>query len=125
MPKPKHQLTPLELEIMKVLWETGPANVQTVQQTLERPLAYTTVQTMLNVLHRKGHATRTLKQKAYFYRPSISRRDAAKQAVADVVDRLFSGSASNLVMSLVETKQLSGDELARLRDLLDEADENE
>lgn len=122
MPKPKSPLTPLELEIMKVLWETGPANVQTVQEKLGRPLAYTTVQTMLNVLHRKGHATRTLKQKAYFYRPSISRRDAAKQAVADVVDRLFSGSASNLVMSLVETKQLSGDELARLRDLLDEAD---
>ena len=109
MPKPKSPLTPLELEIMKVLWETGPANVQTVQEKLGRPLAYTTVQTMLNVLHRKGHATRTLKQKAYFYRPSISRRDAAKQAVADVVDRLFSGSASNLVMSLVETKQLSGD----------------
>lgn len=122
MPKPKSPLTPLELEIMKVLWETGPANVQTVQEKLGRPLAYTTVQTMLNVLHRKGHATRTLKQKAYFYRPSISRRDAAKQAVADVVDRLFSGSASNLVMSLVETKQLSGDELARLRDLLDEAE---
>ncbi|MEK6374013.1 MAG: BlaI/MecI/CopY family transcriptional regulator [Acidobacteriota bacterium] len=122
MPKPKSPLTPLELEIMKVLWETGPANVQTVQEKLARPLAYTTVQTMLNVLHRKGHATRTLKQKAYFYRPSISRRDVAKQAVADVVDRLFSGSASNLVMSLVETKQLSGDELARLRDLLDEAD---
>jgi BlaI family penicillinase repressor len=124
VPKPKSPLTPLELEIMKVLWETGPANVQTVQEKLGRPLAYTTVQTMLNVLHRKGHATRTLKQKAYFYRPSISRRDAAKQAVADVVDRLFSGSASNLVMSLVETKQLSGDELTRLRDLLDEA-ENE
>jgi BlaI family transcriptional regulator, penicillinase repressor len=122
LPKPKSPLTPLELEIMKVLWETGPANVQTVQEKLGRPLAYTTVQTMLNVLHRKGHAARTLKQKAYFYRPSISRRDAAKQAVADVVDRLFSGSASNLVMSLVETKQLSGDELARLRDLLDEAD---
>lgn len=122
MAKPKSPLTPLELEIMKVLWETGPANVQTVQDKLARPLAYTTVQTMLNVLQRKGHATRTLKQKAYFYRPSISRRDVAKQAVADVVDRLFSGSASNLVMSLVETKQLSGDELARLRDLLDEAE---
>jgi predicted transcriptional regulator len=122
LPKPKSPLTPLELEIMKVLWETGPANVQTVQENLGRPLAYTTVQTMLNVLHRKGHVTRTLKQKAYFYRPSISRRDAAKHAVADVVDRLFSGSATNLVMSLVETKQLSGDELARLRDLLDEAD---
>lgn len=122
MPKPKPPLTPLELEIMNVLWETGPANVQTVQQNLGRPLAYTTVQTMLNVLHRKGHAKRALEQKAYFYRPSTLRRDVVKQTVSDVVDRLFSGSASSLVMSLVETKQLTGEELARVRALLDEAD---
>lgn len=122
MAKPRSQLTPLELEIMKVLWETGPANVQTVQQALDRPLAYTTVQTMLNVLHRKGNVKRTLKQKAYFYRPSISRGEVEKRTVGDMVDRLFAGSATNLVMSLVETKQLSGEELARLRDLLEEAD---
>ncbi len=66
--KQSDQLTPLELEIMQVLWETGAANVQTVQQQLARELAYTTVQTMLNVLHRKGKVTRKLKEKAYFYR---------------------------------------------------------
>jgi BlaI family transcriptional regulator, penicillinase repressor len=121
--KAKPPLTPLELEIMKVLWESGPANVQSVQQTLGRPLAYTTVQTMLNVLHRKGHVKRALRQKAYFYRPSISRGDVVKQTVSDVVDKLFSGSASNLVMTLVETKQLSGDDLARLRRMLEEADD--
>jgi len=123
VPKPKHQLTPLELEIMKVLWETGPANVQTVQQTLERPLAYTTVQTMLNVLHRKGHVKRTLKLKAYFYRPAVSRGDVVKQTVGDVVDRLFAGSASSLVMSLVETKQLTADDLARVRAMIEEAED--
>jgi BlaI family transcriptional regulator, penicillinase repressor len=58
------RLTPLELEIMKVLWETGAANVQTVQQRLERELAYTTVQTMLNILHRKGKVKRALKDRA-------------------------------------------------------------
>ena len=53
-------LTPLELEIMNVLWETGPANVQTVQGRIQgRELAYTTVQTMLNVLHRKGNPSST------------------------------------------------------------------
>ena len=123
MPKPKHPLTPLELEIMKVLWETGPANVQTVQQTLERPLAYTTVQTMLNVLHRKGHVKRSLKQKAYFYRPALSRADVVKQTMTDVLDRLFSGSASSMMMTLLKTKQLSQDELARVRAMLDEADD--
>jgi len=73
-----HQLTPLELEIMKVLWETGPATVQAVQERLpgERPLAYTTVQTMLNVLLRKGKVRRALKGKAYEYEPKLSRKKA-------------------------------------------------
>lgn len=125
MSKPKHPLTPLELEIMNVLWETGPANVQTVQQKLARPLAYTTVQTMLNVLLKKGHAKRKLEQKAYFYRPAIAKGDVIKQTMSDVVDRLFEGSATNLVMSLVESKQLSIEELDRLRNLIDETEDDD
>jgi BlaI family transcriptional regulator, penicillinase repressor len=97
------RLTPLELEIMKVLWETGAANVQTVQQLLERELAYTTVQTMLNILHRKGKVKRALKDRAYFYRPAVSRSQVVKHAVNDLVEHLFGGSVENLVMSLVET----------------------
>jgi BlaI family penicillinase repressor len=126
MPKKstKPPLTPLELEIMNVLWETGPANVQTVRLKLARALAYTTVQTMLNVLHRKGRVSRKLEQKAYFYRPTVSRSDVAVKAVKDVVERLFAGSAGNLVMTLVETKQLTKDDLARLREMLGE-DDNE
>jgi BlaI family transcriptional regulator, penicillinase repressor len=60
--KPLRQLTPLELQIIKVLWDFGPSNVQAVQDELagHTKLAYTTVQTMLNVLHRKGHVKRTL-----------------------------------------------------------------
>ena len=114
------QLTPLELEIMNVLWDTGPANVQTVQQHLERELAYTTVQTMLNILHRKSKVKRTLKDRAYFYRPSVSRSQVVSQTIGDVVDRLFGGSAESLVMSLVETKHLTPEKLARLNKLLEE-----
>src|SRR6266513_3128771 len=88
------QLTPLELEIMHVLWETGPANVQTVQQHLERQLAYTTVQTMLNILQRKGKAKRTLKDRAYFYKPAVSRSQVVGQHMSDIVERLFGGSAA-------------------------------
>ena len=117
------QLTPLELEIMHVLWETGPANVQTVQQKLKRELAYTTVQTMLNILHRKGKAKRTLKDRAYFYKPAVSRKQVLSKHVVDVVDRLFGGSAESLVMSLVETKHLTAAKLARLHNLLEEAQE--
>ena len=124
-PRKNDQLTPLELEIMNVLWETGPANVQTVQQQLERDLAYTTVQTMLNILHRKSKVKRTLKDRAYFYRPSVSRSQVVSQTIGDVVDRLFGGSAENLVMSLVETKHLTPEKLARLNQLLKESASHE
>ena len=119
------QLTPLELEIMDVLWETGPANVQSVQQHLERELAYTTVQTMLNILHRKGKVKRTLKDRAYFYKPAVSRSQVVGQYMSDIVDRLFGGSAESLVMSLVETKHLTPRKLARLQKLLEETREEE
>jgi len=108
---------------MKVLWDGGPANVQAVQQNLGRDLAYTTVQTMLNILCRKGHVKRTLKQKAYVYRPAVSHKDVVKQTIGDVVDRLFGGSTTNLVMSLVETKQLKREDVDRLRELLDAEEE--
>ena len=117
------RLTPLELEIMKVLWETGAANVQTVQQGLERELAYTTVQTMLNILHRKGKVKRALKDRAYFYKPAVSRSQVVKQAVNDLVEHLFGGSVENLVMSLVETKHLTPEKLTRLNKLLKESEE--
>jgi len=118
-------LTPLELEIMHVLWDTGPANVQSVQQHLERELAYTTVQTMLNILHRKGKVKRTLKDRAYFYKPAVSRSQVVGQHMSDIVDRLFGGSAESLVMSLVETKHLTPRKLARLQKLLEETREEE
>jgi len=112
-------LTPFELEIMNVLWETGPANVQTVQARIQgRELAYTTVQTMLNVLHRKGKVKRRLKDRAYLYRPVLSRQNAVTQAVGDVLDRFFGGSADSLVLSLVETRHLTAEKLARIQKLL-------
>lgn len=117
------RLTPLELEIMHVLWETGPANVQTVQQKLPRALAYTTVQTMLNILHRKGKVKRTLKERAYFYRPTVSRNQVVGQAVNDMVEHLFGGSAESLVMSLVETRHLDAEKLTRLNRLVKKSEE--
>ena len=116
-------LTPLELEIMDVLWETGPANVQTVQQKLEGDRAYTTVQTMLNVLHRKGKVKRQLKDRAYIYRPVFSRQKAVAQAVGDMLDRFFGGSADSLVLNLVEARRLSPEKLAQIQKLF--ADTNE
>jgi BlaI family transcriptional regulator, penicillinase repressor len=119
-------LTPLELEIMNVLWETGPANVQTVQSAIRgRDLAYTTVQTMLNVLHRKGKVKRQLKERAYLYRPVLSRQKAVTQAVGDMLERFFGGSADSLVLSLVETRRLTPEKLASIQQLVERTQEKD
>jgi predicted transcriptional regulator len=119
----RRPLTPLELEIMKVLWDHGSANVQAVQDKLpgEPKLAYTTVQTMLNVLHRKGKVKRALKGRAYEYTPLVSRQKAIRATLRDVMDRLFGGSAEGLVMSLVESRDLTPEKLARLNRLIEQA----
>ncbi len=116
----RRPLTPLELEIMKVLWDLGSANVQAVQARLpgEHKLAYTTVQTMLNVLHRKGRVKRALKGRAYEYTPLVSRQKAIRATLQDLIDRLFGGSAEDLVMSLLESRDLTPEKLARLNRLL-------
>ena len=123
---PEPALTPLELEIMNVLWETGPANVQTVQRGIKgRELAYTTVQTMLNILHRKGKVKRQLKDRAFVYRPVFSRQKAVTQAVGDMLDRFFGGSADSLVLNLVEARRLTPEKLAQLQELIARMKEEE
>ena len=124
--KTEPALTPLELEIMNVLWETGPANVQTVQSALPtRQLAYTTVQTMLNVLHRKGKVNRQLKDRAYLYRPVLSRKKAVTQAVGDMLERFFGGSADSLVLNLVESRHLTAEKLARIQQMVERSQEKD
>jgi predicted transcriptional regulator len=122
--KKTDQLTPLELEIMKVLWETGPATVNEVHSRLqsEPRLAYTTVQTMLNVLHRKRRVKRTLKDRAYRYRPAVSRDQVVSSTVKDIIDRLFGGSAEGLVMGLLQTRHLTSEKLEELKRRVDQLD---
>ena len=121
--KKSGQVTLLELEIMQVLWGTGPATVQIVQQRLERKLAYTTVQTMLNLLHDKGKVKRVLKNRAYHYRPAVSHRQVATRAIVDIIDRLFGGSAEGLVMGMVQARRITPEKLARLTKMLDKSKE--
>jgi predicted transcriptional regulator len=112
------QLTPLELEIMQILWDRGPSTVQEIRERLGKDLAYNTVQTMLNLLVKKGKADRTLKEKAYQYHSTVNQQSALRQLMDDLVNRVFGGSAENLVMSLVETDHLSPEKLAHLNDLV-------
>jgi BlaI family penicillinase repressor len=114
-------MTPLELKIMQVLWRLGPCQVQAVQEELEGGLAYTTVQTMLNVLHKKGRVTRRLRGRAYEYRAVVSKEKTLGTAVADLVERMFGGSPEELVMSLVKSRQLDAGRLAKLAERVDAA----
>jgi predicted transcriptional regulator len=114
--KGSNSLTPLELQIMQVLWSDGQSNVLQVQKSLapNNDLAYNTVQTMLNILHRKARVQRTLKGRAYFYRPIASREKFLRQAVLEFVERLFGGSSEELVMSLIKSRQLDPERIVDL-----------
>jgi len=123
--KTSQSLTPLELEIMQVLWCEGPSNVQTVHAKLQSELAFTTVQTVLNVLHQKGRVRRTLKGRAYEYHSAESKDSVLGQAVRDLIRRMFGGSSEDLVMSLVKTRQIDPAVLARLSQQIKAPEESE
>ncbi|MFZ0301049.1 MAG: BlaI/MecI/CopY family transcriptional regulator [Terracidiphilus sp.] len=120
-------LTPLELKIMQVLWSEGPSNVQRVQKSLtpNDELAYNTVQTMLNILHRKGRVRRSLSGRAFVYRAAASRDKVLGQAVRDFVERAFGGSPEALVMSLVKSRQVDLDRVAELGRMLEAEERGE
>jgi predicted transcriptional regulator len=118
-------LTPLELQIMQALWDGGPGTVADVQSRLGPVLAYTTVQTMLGVLLRKKRVRRSLSGRAYVYRPTISREKAMASALTDMIGRMFGGSGEALLMSLIDTRQITAEEIARAARLLGERGEGE
>jgi predicted transcriptional regulator len=110
----KDALTKLELQIMQVVWRLGASNVSAVQAGLEQQLAYTTVQTMLNILHRKGKLKRKIHGRAYEYRATLTEAKASGHAVRDLVDRMFGGSSEELVMSLIKSRQIDPKKIAEL-----------
>jgi len=117
MPKKARVLTPLERRIMRVLWDGGAGNVQKVLQGLtgEPQLAYTTVQTTLNVLQRKGKVKRKLVGRAFEYSAIVSQQAADSHAIKDVLQKVFRGSVDDLLLSLVRSKQLDAQKLAELQ----------
>ncbi|HSY03302.1 MAG TPA: BlaI/MecI/CopY family transcriptional regulator [Acidobacteriaceae bacterium] len=118
--RPSESLTRLELQIMQVIWKLGPCNVNAVQAGLEQPLAYTTVQTMLNILERKGKLKRKLRGRAYEYSAAVTKEKALSRAVRDLVDRMFGGSSEELVMSLIKSRQIDPRTIAKLSKRLEE-----
>ena len=116
----KSALTKLELQIMQVIWKRGPSNVSSVQEGLEQSLAYTTVQTMLNILERKGKLKRELRGRAFEYSATVTEAKALGHAVKDLVDRMFGGSSEDLVMSLIKSRQIDAKKIAELSKRLEE-----
>jgi predicted transcriptional regulator len=108
---------------MRVLWEDGAGNVQKVLQGLkgEPQLAYTTVQTTLNVLHRKGRVKRKLLGRAYEYSATVSQETADSHAIKDVLHKVFRGSVDDLLLTLVRSKHLNAQKLAELQSKLEAA----
>lgn len=104
-----------ELDVMGVLWEMGSGTVAEVRGRLPADLAYTTVLTILRNLEAKGLLSRRTEGKAHRYFPRVARAEARRTAVARLIDKLFHGSAEQLVAHLVEDRALSADELRRLR----------
>ena len=117
MAKATKVLTPLERRIMRVLWDEGPGNVQKVVQGLtgEPQLAYTTVQTTLNVLQRKGKVKRKLVGRAFEYSAVVSQKAADSHAIKDVLQKVFRGSVDDLLLTLVRNKHLDARKLAELQ----------
>jgi predicted transcriptional regulator len=120
MPKrEKETLTKLELQIMQVIWKQGTSNVAQVQSGLEQQLAYTTVQTMLNILERKGKLKRKLSGRSYEYSATVTEANASGHALRDLVDRMFGGSSEQLVMSLIKTRQIDASKIRELTERLE------
>jgi len=112
--------TPRELDIMAVLWQRGDATVADVHERLAADLAYTTVLTVLRTLERKGAVRHEEEGKAYRWYPTVEREAAGRRALRRVRDKIFGGSESLLLTEFVRDRDLSTEELRRLRELIDE-----
>jgi len=117
LPKP----TPAETEILNVLWDLGPGTVRQVHDVLagQRPTGYTTVLKLMQIMADKGLVRREDGDgRAHIYTPTLERDMAQRQMVRDLVDRIFGGSATQLVLQALEERPASEKELEEIRQLI-------
>jgi BlaI family penicillinase repressor len=127
MRKPHPTLTPQELAIMKVVWRKDVATVRDVHEALNegRPVAYTTVMTMMRILQEKGYLTRATDEKAHIYRPAKPSQQVIGGMVRDFLDRVFDGASDALLVHLARDNKLTAKQKRIVRQLLDEEDAEE
>ena len=110
--------TELELKILKILWGRSPLLVREVRQVLAnegRDIAHTSVITTLNTMVRKRYLKRAKQGKSYLFSPRVRRQDVSKQILGHVVNRVFDGSAKDVMLTLLETSEVDNDELKEIR----------
>jgi BlaI family transcriptional regulator, penicillinase repressor len=114
-------LTARELAIMKVIWTRKGATVRDVHEALSRarPVAYTTVMTLMNILAGKGYLKRERQDRAYFYTPVRKRQQVLHSMVRDFVERVFDGAAQPLRVHLVKEQPITAAERRELQRLID------
>ena len=126
MPPWETDLGTAELEVLKALWDLGPSTVRETLNHLHeqgRKIAYTTVLTMLTRLEQKGFVRSDKSGVAYVYRAKVSRERITRSRLRSLLTELFDGAAAPLVLQLVREEQLSPEEIAELRHLIAELDE--
>lgn len=114
------QLTPAELEIMKVFWRLGESNVHQVRASLGDDRGYTTISTLVRILEQKGFLRARKLGKQHLYSATDTHQHYAVHAVRDLVNRVFGGQPGALVRTLVDAAPPEADELAAFRELVEE-----
>ena len=112
--------TAAELDILRALWQLGPATVRQVHEVLnaEKPCGYTTVLKFMQIMITKGLLIRDESQRSHVYKPRVPAENTQRQLVADLLERVCEGSAEKLMMHAFSAKKISHEELAQIRKLL-------
>lgn len=115
------RLTALQLDVLQVLWRRPEATVVEIQQALSatRPLAQTTIATLLSRMEKRGVVAYRTEGRQYVYRAILQERDARRHAVAEVTKGLFAGDVTAMVSQLLSAHDLRPGDLARVRALID------
>jgi BlaI family transcriptional regulator, penicillinase repressor len=111
--------TDAELSILRVLWAHGPSTVRRVAEIMGRETGYTTVLKLLQIMTEKGLVQRDESMRTHVYEAAYSQDQTERQLVADLMNRVFDGSAAKLVLQALASTKASPEELAEIRRLID------
>ena len=117
------RLTQGELKVMRLLWDHGEMKPAELQARFPEPIKNPALRSHLSTLLEKGHVTRRLVGKAFYYKPTTRRRSAFRTMLGELVDGYCGGSIENLVLNIIRSEKLSEDDLIALRKLADESDD--